>query len=264
MSLSVYLEKQHRTQNYRIRPFKEAVVITIAIFMVVFSVSYFIYVRALDAQKGEIREGLIRTAMVIATMLDGDVHKQFKNRSQESGELYKNFIKPLEKVLATDDTVVFIYTTILKGDQVYFVVDPTVEGDSDGDGVDDKSHIMELYADADAALRLALTEQKAVPTDEPYTDKWGSFMSAYVPFYDNKGEFVGVLGIDIKAENYFTRLKPMLRATVRAMVAGFFVAFLVGSLVWFMRNFSLIINRHRVEISNDFEGMKSELSKKRN
>ena len=261
MSISTYLKKQHSAREYRFRPLREAIFVGVAIFTVVFSVSYFIYVHALNAQKGEIREGLIRTAKAVSTMIDAEVHRTFVDRSQESSEAYKEFIKPLEKVLATDNSIVFIYTTIMIDDKVYFIVDPTPEGDADGDGVDDKSHIMEEYVDADDSLITALKEQRAVPTEEPYVDKWGSFMSAYVPFYSDDDEFIGVLGIDIEADNYFERLAPMSRATVRAMVAGFFISFMIGALVWFIRNFTAVINRHRLEMVKDYEGLKNTVKK---
>jgi len=259
MSAEQYLDKEYESPDYRFHPFKEALIIGITIFSTVFLVSYFIYVHALNAQKGEIREGLVRTAQAVSLMLDVETHKTFTDSSQEQSQAYIDFIKPLERMLATDSTVVFIYTTVLIDDKVYFVVDPTPEGDSDGDGVDDKSHIMEEYEGADESLRKALKEQIPVPTHEPYVDKWGSFMSAYVPFYDQQGEFVGVLGIDIEAENYFERLAPMKRATIRAMVAGFCISFMVGALVWFMRNFAAIIHGRRIALVDDFKGLKSKL-----
>ena len=261
MSLAHYIRLQPKARDYHIKPLLEAFIVGTVIFTIIFTTSYFIYVHAINAQKGEIREGLLRTAEVIATTLDGDLHKSFVDRSQESSPEYKQFIAPLEEVLSRDDSIVFIYTTILRSDgKVYFVVDPTPEGDSDNDGIDDKSHIYEHYAEASPALTTALRDRRPVPTEEPYTDRWGRFMSAYVPFNDKAGSFVGVLGIDITAENYFSRLAPMKRATVRAMVSGFLVSFLVGSLVWFMRNFSLIINRRRRQVVEDYEGLKQTLS----
>jgi hypothetical protein len=123
MSNSAIIEKQYNAKAYVFHPLMEAFLIGGVIFVVVFTVSYFIYVHALNAQKGEIREGMVRVATTIATIIDGklaDLHKTFKSRSQ----------------------------------------------------------------------------------------------------------------------NYFARLKPMVRSTVRAMVAGFFVSFMVGALVWFMRIFA--------------------------
>jgi len=140
---------------------------------------------------------------------------------------------------------------------VYFILDPTPEGDSDNDGVDDKSHIMQEYTDASAEIIQALKEQKVVTSEEPYTDQWGSFISSYTPIYDAQNQFVGVIGIDVKADTYFERLAPIKRATIRAMVTGFFISFLIGSTVWFTRNFSKVLNRSRRSIFLEYEKIKA-------
>ena len=125
-------------------------------------------------------------------------------------------------------------------------MDPTPKGDADGDGVEDSVDIMQEYDDPSGFLGEALRTQRTIVTKDPYTDQWGTLFGAYVPFYDDNGSFVGVLGIDITADNYFKRLMPIKRATIRAIVAGFFITFVIGSLVWFTRNFSSIVNRNRL------------------
>jgi sensor histidine kinase regulating citrate/malate metabolism len=145
----------------------------------------------------------------------------------------------------------------MKNEKVYFILDATPEGDADNDGIDDKAHIMDEYPEASAEMLKALKSNEVVVTDEPVSDQWGSFMSGYVPMINSNGESVGVLGIDIKAENYFTRLKPIKRATTRAMVLGFFISFLVASLVWFTRRFGLVINKKRQVLANELEALMS-------
>jgi hypothetical protein len=63
---------------------------------------------------------------------------------------------------------------------------------------------------------------------------------------------LAVLGIDIEATKFFSRLEPIKRATTRTMVIGFFISFLVGSIVWFTRNFGLKINNKRKELADEF------------
>ena len=54
-------------------------------------------------------------------------------------------------------------------------------------------------------------------------------------------------------KNYFERLAPIKRATTRTMVAGFFIAFLIASLVWFTRNFGMKINDKRLKIIESYK-----------
>lgn len=233
-----------QAREYRIYPLWEGLAIGIISFCALVSTTYFISFYAQEAQLGELSDGLRRQGEVISTLIDADQHKIFRDREQEQGEDYAKAIAPLEKALEADPSTVFLYTVILENDRPYFVLDPTPEGDADNDGVDDKAHIMEEYTDAPDELLMALRNQSH-ETSEPYTDDWGHFVTSYIPFYDSEGEFVGVLGIDITAEMYQQRTQPIFRATVRTMVASFFIAFMVGSLVWFMRNFAKIINAKR-------------------
>ena len=96
---------------------------------------------------------------------------------------------------------------------------------------------------------------------EPYTDEWGSFVSGHIPIFDSKGEFVGALSIDIDATAYFERLEPIKRATIRAMVTGFFISYLIAALVWFMRNFSATINRKRIQLLGKIKVGKENIGK---
>ena len=243
---------QLKGKEYRIFPLFEALFIGFSVFFAIFFTTYFIYHHALNAQKGEIKEGLLRTAQVVATFIDGDQHKLFTDANQEQTDSYKTSIRPFEAALKADRSIKYLYTAIIKDNKVYFILDPTPEGDADGDGVDDKAHIMDEYTEASSEIIQALKHQKVVVSEEPYSDRWGSFVSGYIPFYDSKGDFSGVLGIDIEAKNYFERLAPIKRATTRTMVAGFFIAFLIGSVVWFTRNFGLVVNEKRLAAYEKF------------
>jgi hypothetical protein len=235
---------------YRIYPLQEAIVIGFCVFVAIISTTFFIYHYALGAQQGEIKEGLLRTAKVVSNFIDGDIHEDLAE-GQESTLEYKKAITPLEKTLKADDSIEYLYTAILKDEKVYFILDGTPFGDADGDGVEDKALIMDEYAEASSDIIRSLKNQEIVISDTPYTDRWGSFLSAYIPLYDTNGEFIAVLGIDIEASKYFARLEPIKRATTRTMVIGFFISFMVASIVWFTRNFGLKINNKRKELIDE-------------
>ncbi|WP_076790555.1 cache domain-containing protein [Chlorobium sp. KB01] len=243
--------------EYRFYPLAEAIVIGVVAFCAIFITTWFIYYHTLNAQKGEIREGLLRSGSIGALFVNGDIHRQFTVRNQEESEAYIKALEPLRKIMQTDSTVAYVYTLVMKNNKVYFVLDPTPTGDRDHNGIDDKSHIMDPYPDATQLVLRAFREQKKVVAQEPYTDSWGSFLSAYIPVYDSRHQFVCLLGIDIRADNYQERLAPIRRATIRAMVTGFFVSFLIAALVWFMRNFSKIMNHSRHKIYEDYMRLKN-------
>lgn len=250
-------DKTVAVKRYRFMPLTEALVIGLSMFAAIFVTTYFIYTHAVNAQKGEIQDGLLRVARTVTTFVDGDLHKTFTSKLQERTDEYKQAIDPLERAVNADPTIAYVYTVVLRDNQVYFILDPTPSGDEDGDGVDDKSNIMEPYPEATPEMLMALKEQKAVVEPQVYTDRWGSFLSGYVPFYDSEGEFVGVLGVDISADDYLARFTPIKRATIRAIVTGFFVAFLVGSIVWFTRNFAKVLNEKRISLIQELQRLLS-------
>lgn len=51
--------------------------------------------------------------------------------------------------------------------------------------------LMTLYDDAPVELKRSL-ERYSIEIST-YSDQWGSFISAYAPFYSNEGDFAGVL-----------------------------------------------------------------------
>lgn len=252
--INIHKDLEHKVQSYRIYPVAEGIVAGMIIFLAVLVSSYFIYLRGFEAQKGEIREGILRTAGVIATMIDGDKHKTFLSSAQENDPDYQQALDPLRKALFASEDIKFLYTNVIRDGKAYFVLNPSPQDDNDKDGKPDRApQLMDPYYDASETLMAALRDQKPTVSDEPYTDQWGSFMSAYVPFYDSQKQFVGTLGIDLEVSNYKARLEPIKRATMRAMVTGFFLSFLTGVTVWFIRRFAGEINESRKRIMGDLE-----------
>jgi hypothetical protein len=243
--------------KYQFYPLTEAIIIGVVSFCAIFLTTYFIYVQTLNAQKGEIREGLLRTGAVCAAFVDGDGHGQFISQDQEQTAAYTRALQPLKNTLHADSTIAYVYTLVMKNDKVFFIHDPTPAGVKGPDGIETKSHIMEPYPEASPVLIRALKEHIRIAEQEPYKDRWGSFLSAYIPVYDSHHQFVSILAIDIRADNYFKRLEPIKRATIRAMVTAFFVSFLIAALVWFMRNFSKTMNNSRHKIYEDYIRLKN-------
>ena len=247
----------YEAAEYKFRPLTEALIFG-GVILVSFSlVSTFIYFKAVNAQKEEIRAGLSRTASVIAQFVDGDLHKTFDSREQEDTTQYAQAIAPLAKCLKADKTIRYVYTMVQEKDAVHFILDPTPPGeDRDEDGREDKSHIMEEYdaegVDAELLSVFSMPEEGAKTTKSPYEDEWGVFMSGYAPFYDSEGEFVGIVGVDLELKEYMNRLEPIKRATIRAGSTSVFLSMVVGAMIWFMRNFAKEVNARRLAMIKHF------------
>lgn len=250
-----------RPARYHIHPFQEAVAVALVIILATFSTTYFIYERALHAQEAEIRQGLLRTAHVAASIIDPQTHQSFTSAEEEQSKRYQKALAPLVRMQQSDPQIAYLYTAIQRGDKYHFIFDVTPTP-SDPKEEDNSVALMQIYDDAleNKAFIRAFATQKPTTSDQPYTDEYGRFISGFVPLRDEAGKFYGVLGMDIDIKVYEARLEPIRRATTRAFVAAFFVAFLMASAVWFLRNFIFVVNGKRVAL---YEMLKLELQRRK-
>lgn len=258
-------------KQYRIHPIREGLAVGLAIWVVAMVTTYFILHHSLRAEEEEIREGMLRQAKIIATLVDGDQHPEFISKDQENSDTYQAAIRPLARALleSCDERIknfeaifdkengcslIFIYTAILVDEDVFYVLDPWPSGiySPDSPDVEMKSHIMDKYPDANANMIAALKDGKAMTT-EVFEDVWGDFISAYAPFYNSREEFVGIVGVDMRADRYTERLKPIKRAANRAFLAISIIAYVMGAVVWFLRRFTLIINTKRFALLEAYQ-----------
>lgn len=231
-------------------PAVQGVLFTLAWLAVTNVTIYFIYLRAVEAVKEEIRDGLLRNVSVAATSMDGDEHKRFTSKASRQDPAYLAFIAHMEKLRKASTDVRYLYTNILKDGKVYFIANGSPQNDNDKDGKPDEApQLMDPYPDAGKALRDALRLQRPAVDREPYTDVWGTFYSAYAPFKDSQGRFVGTLGMDLELRTLQQRLKPIGLAAQRAAFTSGILAILFGAAVWFFRSRNSILDslRHIAE-----------------
>lgn len=211
----------------------QSVLVALVAFVALGGMAYYVYVHSRSALIEEIRAGLERTARIAAQSLDVDLQRSFTLPEQETTPEYQRAIRPLKDIVAADPEVAFAYTAILIEGKVYFILDATPPPKP---GEDDNSvAIMEHYDPPPPDLLVALREQRTVVSSQPYTDQWGTFISAYEPIKDSAGQFVGVVGVDLTTTNYQNRLKPITHSTLVAAGLAAGIALLMGVAMWVQR-----------------------------
>ncbi len=181
------------------------------------------------------RNSLRRAALSASFAIDADVHKQFVSPSQESSPEYTaaaDRLASLKHALEGPETFKFIYTCILRDGKVFFVLDPTTAGDADGDGVDDKSHIMQEYPEAAPELLLTLQTGQFTVTAEPQKDQWGTFLSGYAPITGTDGKLAGAVGVDMELKTYEKEIREVDKSSLAAGLGALSLAMLAGVSVW--------------------------------
>lgn len=144
-------------------------------------------------------------AQSAAILVDPKLHRSLSKPGSEKTESYRKAVEPLARFQAAHPEITFVYTLIQRDREIYFVLDPTPAGKANAEGVELKSYPMDPFETAPPDARMALRSQTAIASREPTTDSWGTFLSAFAPLRDERGEIYGVIGVDMEASTYLSR-----------------------------------------------------------
>lgn len=214
-----------------IRPLRDGVVAGVVLLVTSGLSILALYRGASRCYTEEVHSNLLRIGEAASTVIDVDVLRRINSPEQQNGPEFEQVAGPLRRILKATKSLKYVYTAALVDGEVRFVVDCAEPGDHDGDGVDDQAKIMEDYPGAPPALWEALRENRATTTPEPYNDEWGTFITAFVPIRDHAGQQIGVVGVDITAEEYVRRMSSLRGAAITAGAAAFALAAALGGVV---------------------------------
>lgn len=155
-------------------------------------------------------------------------HQTITTETEPDDPIYLNLIEAQIVWQRVNPAVADIYTFGRCDDgRVVLLVDSETDYDRNGryEGEREmRTQIGEEY-DADATLLRAF-EGVAMFDDNPYKDRWGVWVSAYVPMFSANGEVYAVLGVDYPAEEWQAAI---VRARMTVMGQIGFIQLLIGS-----------------------------------
>jgi PAS domain S-box-containing protein len=221
----------------------EAIVTMITVLVIVGIASFGAVRRSLDAFSDERRTQLVQIASIAAASIDAELHDRVLRAGITDSDDYQRAVEPLARIRRAVGDVSFIYTISLVDGRQVFVLDPTPGGDSDGDGIDDRSYVGDVYntrtTDLDIALGRGPVPATPIASIEPFTYRWGTFISGYAPFHDASGNIAGVVGVDVTIDRYMAARKAVVIAAMMGMVPGLIATVGAGLAVFVVRK------RHR-------------------
>jgi signal transduction histidine kinase/CheY-like chemotaxis protein len=182
---------------------------------------------AREAQLDAVRTELVQLAKVAAAQVDGDAHHTLRSPKQAGSPQHLALLAPLVKFHKATSGVIYVYTAILEHGQTYFVLGTDYLYRVPGDNLP-PDPIMKPYNTPDPALRQALQRHEAAVNREPVQEVERSYMSAYAPFFDSGGHFVGVVGVDMWVHDLQARLDVIGRAGMIALGAVAILSLLAG------------------------------------
>ena len=156
-------------------------------------------------ERGRIEAMVGGMAPTYAQALQAMGHAQIAPGTPPDDPAYLAMIQAEKNWLKVNPAAHDIYTMRkLPDGRNAFIVDS--ETDYDGNGVVDgeaekRTEIGEVYEEEDAGLERAFAGEANFDA-EPVTDRWGTWVGAWTPLYDEKGAVEAVLGVDFSAKEW--------------------------------------------------------------
>ncbi len=177
----------------------------------------------------DIRKRLFNIISIVALQQDGDLHASLVNPEDKETDAYQTLTARNVAILKTDPDLVYFFS--LRQDangDLYFVLD------NSDDPLYESLNIGEVYGTPTSLLRANFaTLDRPIVEEEIYTDDFGTFLSAYAPFYRSDGTREGVIGVDIDASAVIAREREFLSLTILLVLASIPFVALIG---WFIGN----------------------------
>jgi len=202
----------------------------LACLLIVASALGVMYWQAQAVLTASIRNHLENLVQSTAAQMDGDLHSRLQQPAQTDSPDYRHAIAPLVKLRQAIPDLYYAYTlrwSASGAEHPVFVLDTTYYIKNHGDN-SAAVPIGEVYQEVPAAARRAWVLQKTLSSAEPYTDKWGTFLSAFSPVRDAAGRLDGIVAIDISLANFYARMRPLQWAFATSALVGLGGAFAVG------------------------------------
>ncbi len=191
---------------------------------------FYIWCVARDAQLDAVRSELLQLARAAAPLVDGDLHRSIKSQEQAGSPAHLALLAPLVKFHKATSDIIYVYTAILDHERIYYVLGTDYQYRVEGD-TEPPDLIMAPHDTFDPTLRRALERQEIAVNDEPVKEAVRSYMSAYAPFFDRSGHFVGVVGVDMSVRDFDARIGSIRRAGIIGFAAVSLLSVLTGFVV---------------------------------
>lgn len=163
------------------------------------------------------KEKLLGYAPSYAITLEQHKHHEINEQTSVNQANYLRLIKYQMDWLKVNPFVSDIFTLKKAADgTIRLIVDSETDYNRDGlfdDDREKRTSIGEIYSKQLPEIDLAFRGEKTF-TEQPYQDKWGYWVSAFVPMYGPNREVDGVLGVDFDAQIYMGEISK-----IRSLVA---------------------------------------------
>ncbi len=186
------------------------------------------YNHSKDSLFEQIQGNVENLAVSSAAHIDGELLQQIEI-GEEGSEEYNVVLDQLA-VFRDNAELEYIYTLRRLDDgTVVFVVDSDTEEPA---AIGDECELTD-------ALDRTFEEGVTLADDEPFTDEWGTHISAYSPIFVD-GEIVGAVGVDISANWVEEQTKGLRNMVIIICIITYVVSLLILGLLMFKFKRSMV------------------------
>ncbi len=207
-----------------IRPLREAILIAFSTFAVSVLAALFVNHQAGRFVLERSRANLLQLAQLGAASMDAEAHKRVV--AIDDAE-YRRSIEPLLKLRRAVPELFYAYTVAPSPEGPRFVLDSSFYVDKPED-YGELAKPGQLYDEAPESLGEAIATRRAAVAAEPYTDRWGTFVSAFAPFFYADGSLAGIVGLDLALTDFQSQLTPIQTSLVIALAGSALLCFALG------------------------------------
>jgi len=168
-------------------------------------VYFFLLIFAIeDIAKNSLKRSLNTSVNICSSILDPNEIEKLTEYEQENSPVFINYRKSLKEIKKEVEDIKFVYIVRQTGTNITYIIDC-------GDDASEQAKLGEIYDDASDGLKQLFDNPIEGVTfeNEYYTDKWGTFLSAYKPIFKD-GKILYVVCSDIKSvdvEKYISNYK---------------------------------------------------------
>lgn len=203
-------------------------VIGISILILILSgvLSLGLYWQLHNAQRQAIEDRLYDLLGFSAPLVDGDFHSLIRLSKDENSSFYRVIFSQLKEIQETSDIIEHIYTLRQHEDgRLIYVVDVDSQ---------DHNNFGQEYLRPSPILEKGITNISGPVVENSFhTDSTGTFLSGYVPIYDQFNELDGILGIDINVAGIIAHEARARRIALIAFLVAVPISIILGG--WLVR-----------------------------
>ncbi|MBL8158764.1 hypothetical protein JNK62_04490 [bacterium] len=219
--------------NVRTMPFLPYLSIMAVLLIIGAAGGFYVYERV----DQNLQKHILDRTNTIALMVDYENLKQLSGTEADLYDTrYRAMKATLQLVRLANPDVRFIYIVGQRPDGMLFFYMDSERSDSE-----DYSPPGQTYDEASEMMHRVFQTGKSY--SEQTTDRWGTWVSGSAPIYDQYGQVVGLLGVDVPADEY---LRNALFYASIPFIVSFLIALLIG-FAWYTREQELKYVRKKGE-----------------